>query len=43
MSIDFYAKLQSPIERSNSSVLDELRVSVDYCKGGFTYAYGCSV
>ena len=40
MSIDFYAKLQSPIERANSSTLDELRVSVDYCKGGFNYAYG---
>ena len=42
MSIDFYAKLQSPIERANSSTLDELRVSVDYCKGGFNYAYGCN-
>ena len=40
MSIDFYVKLQNPIERANSSSLDELRVSIDHCKGGYNYAYG---
>lgn len=40
MSIDFYTKLQSSIERANSSSLDELRVSIDYYKGGHNYAYG---
>ena len=42
MKVNFFVKLQSPIERANSSTLDELRVSVDYCKGGFNYAYGCN-
>ena len=40
MSIDFYVKLQNPIERVNSFSLDELKVSVDHSKGGYNYAYG---
>ena len=40
MSIDFYVKLQNPIERANSSSLDELKISVDHSKGGYNYAYG---
>lgn len=40
MSIDFYTKLQSPIERAYSSSLDELRVSIDYYKGSHNYTTG---
>ena len=40
MNTDFYVKLQNPIQRANSSALDELRVSIDHCKGGYNYAYG---
>lgn len=40
MGIDFYVKLQNPIERASSSSLDELKVSVDHSKGGYNYAYG---
>ena len=40
MNTDFYVKLQNPIERANSSSLDELKVSVDHSKGGYNYAYG---
>ena len=41
MSTEFYVKLQNPIQRANSSALDELRVSVDHCKDGLNLAYGC--
>ena len=40
MNTDFYVKLQNPINRANSSAFDELRVSIDQCKGGYNYAYG---
>ena len=40
MNTDFYVKLQNPIQRAGSSSLDELRISIDQCKGGFNYAYG---
>lgn len=40
MNTDFYVKLQNPIQRAGSSALDELRVSIDQCKGGYNYAYG---
>ena len=40
MNTDFYVKLQNPIQRANSSDLDELKVSIDQCKGGYNYAYG---
>ena len=40
MGVDFFVKLQNSIKRANSSSLDELRVSIDYCKGGHNYAYG---
>ena len=40
MNTDFYVKLQNPIQRAGSSSLDELRISIDQCKGGYNYAYG---
>lgn len=40
MKVDFFVKLQNSIKRANSSTLDELRVSIDYCKGGHNYATG---
>ena len=40
MSINFYVKLSNPIQRANSSSLDELKVEVDHDKGGYNYAYG---
>lgn len=40
MNTDFYVKLQNPIQRANSSSLDELKVSVDQFKGGYNFAYG---
>ena len=40
MNTDFYVKLQNPIQRAGSSSLDELRISIDHCKGGYNYAYG---
>ena len=40
MNTDFYVKLQNPIQRAESSALDELRISIDQYKGGFNYAYG---
>ena len=40
MSTDFYVKLQNPIQRAGSSSLDELRISIDQCKGRYNYAYG---
>ena len=40
MNTDFYVKLQKPIQRANSSDLDELKVSIDQCKGGYNFAYG---
>lgn len=40
MSTEFFVKLSNPIQRANSSSLDELRVEVDQYKGGFNYAYG---
>ena len=40
MNTEFFVKLHTPIKRVNSSSLDELRVSVDQCKGRYNYAYG---
>ena len=40
MKAEFFIKLSNPIERAESSALDELRVEVDQYKGGFNYAYG---
>ena len=40
MSTEFFVKLSNPIKRTESSALDELRVSIDQCKGGYNYAYG---
>lgn len=40
MNTDFYVKLQNPIQRANSSDLDELKVSIDHFKGGYNFAYG---
>lgn len=39
MNTEFFVKLQKPIERTNSSSLDELKVSVEHCKGCYNYAY----
>ena len=40
MNTEFFVKLQNPIQRADSSALDELRVSIDQDKGGFNYVYG---
>ena len=40
MNTDFYVKLQNPIKRVESSALDELKVSIDQCKGGYNFAIG---
>ena len=40
MNTEFFVKLHTPIKRVNSSYLDELRVSVNQCKGRYNYAYG---
>ena len=40
MKVEFFAKLHTPIQRAGSSSLDELRVSIDQCKGRYNYAYG---
>ena len=39
MNTEFYVKLQKPIQRAGSSSLDELRISIDQCKGRYNYAY----
>ncbi len=40
MNTEFFVKLQNPIMRTDATTLDELRVSIDQCKGGYNYAYG---
>ena len=40
MNTNFFVKLHTPIQRTGSSSLDELRISIDQCKGGYNYAYG---
>ena len=40
MDVEFFVKLQKPIQRANSSALDELRVTVGHYKGSYNYAYG---
>lgn len=35
-----YVNLKSPIERASSESLDELKISVDYQKGGYNYFSG---
>ena len=40
MNTDFYVKLHTLIQRAGSSSLDELRISIDQCKGRYIYAYG---
>ena len=40
MNTEFFVKLQNPVMRTDDTSLDELRVSIDQCKGGYNYAYG---
>ena len=40
MKAEFFVKLSNPIQRAESSALDELRVVVDQYRGSFNYAYG---
>lgn len=40
MKAEFFVKLQNPIMRTDSTSLEELRVTVDHYKGGYNYAYG---
>lgn len=40
MKTVFFVKLSNPIQRANSSSLDELKVLVDQFKGGYNFAYG---
>ena len=43
MSTEFFVKLHTPIKRVNSSSLDELRISIDQCRGRYNYAYGSGI
>ena len=40
MKAVFFVKLHTPIQRAGSSSLDELRISIDQCKGRYIYASG---
>ena len=40
MATELFVKLQNPIKRAGSSSLDELKVTIDQCKGGYNFANG---
>ena len=41
MATELFVKLQNPIKIAGSSSLDELKVTIDQCKGGYNFVYGC--
>ena len=41
MATEFFVKLSTPIKRAGSSSLDELKITIDQCKGEYNFAY-CS-
>ena len=41
MNTEFFVKIKNPIEKADSTYFDELKVSIDQCKGVYNYAYGC--
>lgn len=41
MKAEFFVKLSNPIKKADSSVLDELKISIDHYKDGLNLAYGC--
>ena len=40
MNTEFFVKLANPVNRAGGSVLDELKVSIDHEKGGYSYFSG---